>query len=148
MNSPVRLGVSPAASTPTGFFQSEVLRFYFLALEPWILGSILLPSCSSHLSAHKLGLPILPATTLPALKLLKLLPVLKLLPLRKSSPLWLPVSTSFTGLYECFFFNYLVVRLPYGWIFCQFWLFFVFKFVIVLVLVVQGSKVYLPMPPT
>ena len=32
-----------------------------------------------------------------------------------------------TGLDECFFFICLVVGLPYSSIFCQFWLFFVFK---------------------
>ena len=34
VNSPVRLGVSPTTSTPTGFFQSEVLRLYFPTREP------------------------------------------------------------------------------------------------------------------
>ena len=33
------------------------------------------------------------------------------------------VSAPLIGLDECFFFNSLVVRLPYGSIFCQFWLF-------------------------
>ena len=33
-------------------------------------------------------------------------------------------------------------------IFLQFWLFFALKFVVVLLLVVPGSKVYLPMPPS
>ena len=40
---------------------------------------------------------------------------------------WLPVSTPPTGLDECFFFITEVVGLPRGSIFCQFWLFFVFK---------------------
>ena len=48
-------------------------------------------------------------------------------PCRKSSPPWLLVSALPTGLGECFFFISLVVRLPYSLIFCQFWLFFVFK---------------------
>ena len=39
----------------------------------------------------------------------------------------LPVSAPPIGLDECFLFNSLVVRLPYSLIFCQFWLFFVFK---------------------
>ena len=39
----------------------------------------------------------------------------------------LPVCAPSPGLDECFFFNSLVVRLPYSSIFCQFWLFFVFK---------------------
>ena len=55
----------------------------------------------------------------------------------------LPISTPLTGLDECFFFNSLVVGLPYSSIFCQFWLFFVFKFVVVLLLVVQGGTVCL-----
>ena len=38
-----------------------------------------------------------------------------------------PVSAPPTFLDECFFFISLVVRLPYSSIFCQFWLFFVFK---------------------
>ena len=51
---------------------------------------------------------------------------------------WLPVSVPPTSLDECFFFNSLVVGLPYSLIFHQFWLFFVFKFV-VLLLAVQGG---------
>ena len=49
------------------------------------------------------------------------------LPCLESSPPWLPVSAPPTSLDECFFFISLVVRLPYSSIFCQFWLFFVFK---------------------
>ena len=37
---------------------------------------------------------------------------------------WLSISTPPTSLDECFFFNSLVVGLPYSSIFCQFWLFF------------------------
>ena len=46
------------------------------------------------------------------------------------------VVACFCPSYECFFFNSLVVGLPYSLIFWQFWLFFVFKFVVVLLLVV------------
>ena len=53
-----------------------------------------------------------------------------------------------TGLNECFFFNSLVVGLPYSSIFCQFWWFFVFKFVVFLLMVVRGGTVCLPMPPS
>ena len=60
----------------------------------------------------------------------------------------LPISTPPTSLDECFFSNSLVVGLPHSLIFWQFWLFFVFKFVVVLLLVVRGGKVYLPMPPS
>ena len=45
----------------------------------------------------------------------------------ESSPPRLPVSAPLTSLDECFFFISLVVGLPYSSIFCQFWLFFVFK---------------------
>ena len=49
---------------------------------------------------------------------------------------------------ECFsIINSLVVGLPYSSIFCQFWLFFVFKLVVVL-LVVGGGTACLPMPPS
>ena len=41
------LGVSPPAPTPTGF--------YFPSLEPWVLWSVSLPSCSPSLSACKCG---------------------------------------------------------------------------------------------
>ena len=60
----------------------------------------------------------------------------------------LSVSSPPTSLDECFFFNSLVVGLPYSLIFCQFWGFFVFKFVLVLLLVVRGSTVCLPTPPS
>ena len=63
----------------------------------------------------------------------------QLLPCCKFSPPPLPISAPPTSLDECFFFNTLVVGLPYSMIFWQFWLFFVFKFVVVL-LVVWGSK--------
>ena len=60
----------------------------------------------------------------------------------------LTVSTPPTSVDEYFFFNSLVVGLPYSSMFCQFWLFFVFKFVVVLLLVVQGGTECLPMPPS
>ena len=46
-NSHVRLGVSPTATTPTGFFSQKFLRLYFPMLEPQVAWSVLLPSCSS-----------------------------------------------------------------------------------------------------
>ena len=58
------------------------------------------------------------------------------------------VSAPPTSLNECFFFNSWVVRLPYSLIFCQLWLFFVFKYFVVLLLVVRGGKVYLPTRPS
>ena len=60
----------------------------------------------------------------------------------------LPISTPPTGLDECFLFDSLVVGLPYSLIFWQLWLFFVFKLVVVLLLVVRGGTVCLPTPPS
>ena len=97
----------------------------------------MVPPC---LSAHEYGTacsaslcltcPSSPATTL----LQSSLPGCLSLPLLT---VWLNVS-SLT----------LVVGLPYSLIFCQFWLFFlIFKFVVVLLSVVWGGRVYLPMTP-
>ena len=58
-----------------------------------------------------------------------------------------PVTAPPTDLDEYFFFNSLVVRLLYSSVFWQFCLVFVFKLVVVLLLVVRGSKTYLPIPP-
>ena len=60
----------------------------------------------------------------------------------------LPISAPPTCLYECFLFNSLVVQPPYSLIFWQFCLFFAFKFVVVLLFVAWGGKVYIPMPPS
>ena len=43
-------------------------------------------------------------------------------------------------------FNTLVVGVPCSLIFWQFWLFIVFKLVVVFLLVVQGTEVFLPTP--
>ena len=121
MNSPVRLGVFPAAST-SQVFQSEVLRLAFPTLEPWVALSV-----SLLVYLHANVSPALPAALPATGSLAAALPeVLSIL---------LPISAPLTGLDECFFFNSLVVRLPYSSIFCQSWLFFVFKFVVLLVLV-------------
>ena len=55
----------------------------------------------------------------------------------------LPVSTPPTGLDEGFFFISLVVGLLYSLIFCQFWLFFVFKFLLSFWLCEEAQCVYL-----
>ena len=65
-----------------------------------------------------------------------------------SSPMWsatLPwvLSTPPAGLDECFF-NSLVVRVPCSLIFWHFWLFIVFKLVVIILLVVQGNEAFLP----
>ena len=120
MNSPVKLGVSPAAAlTPTGVFSQWFEALFpsphwnsgLLHLSPGPPAAALPASCSfghpAPQSATSLGPP---AATLP-----------RILSAR------LPVSTPPTGLGECFFFNSLVVGLPYISVFCQFLLFFVFK---------------------
>ena len=117
--------------TPRWCFQSEALRLYFPTLEPWVAQSVSFPSCSSQfVCTHMWDHPLLQPP-----------------PCHTSSPPLLPASAPLTSLYEYFLFNSLVVGLPYSLIFCRFWGFFVFKFVVVL-LVVQGGTVYLPMPPS
>ena len=96
-NSPGRLGVSPATITPT-VLQPEVLRLSFPTLEPRVVRSILLPSCSSQCISTQ---------TWDRL-------VLQLPPCCASSPTWPPFSAPPISLNECFFFNSLVVRLPYS----------------------------------
>ena len=55
----------------------------------------------------------------------------------------LPVSAPHSGLDECFFFISLVVGLPCSLIFCQFWLFFVFKLLLTFWLCQEVQCVYL-----
>ena len=125
-NSPVRLGVSPAAaSIPTGVFNQ---RFEALFPCAGALGCVVcfsplpfLPECGAAGSAShylvgsascSLACPVPQSATLlgpPASTLPRVL------------------STPPTRLDECFFFISLVVGLPYRSIFCQFWLFFVLK---------------------
>ena len=114
------------------FFHSEVLRIQFSALEPWVVQSVSISSYSSWFICMQIWD----------------CPLCQLPPCHESSLPWLPISPPPTGLDECFFFNSLVVGLSYSSIFCQFCLFIVFKFVVVLLLVVQGGTVYLPMPPS
>ena len=136
LNSPMRLGVSPAAaSTPTVVFNQ---RFEALFPGAGALGCAVCCASPPFLPVYvcaNVGLQGLPATTLWGL-LAAAWPVPFHNPLprwvchsppcRKSSPPGLPVPALPTGLDECFFFIFLVVRLPYSSIFCQFWLFFLF----------------------
>ena len=138
-NSPMRLGVSHATSTPTGFFSQRFWGFISPHWNPGLCGLSHSPVVPPGLSAHKCG------TTCPASHCLTWsashhLAASPLCPAACLCPSY--------GLDECFFFNSLVIRLPYSSIFCQFWLFFVLKFVVVLLLVVRGGTVYLPMPPS
>ena len=59
----------------------------------------------------------------------------------------LPVLTSLVVLAD-FFFNSLVVRVPCSLIFWLLWLFIDFRLVVILLLVVRGSKGFPPMPPS
>ena len=128
MNSPVRLAVSPtAASSPTVVFSQR-----FEALFPrWNSGLCGLP--------HS---PVVP----PGLSALECGTALSAISRLTESSSHCPSPPLLMD--ECFFFNSLVVGLPYSLIFCQFWLVFVFKLVVVLLLVAQGGTVSLPMPPS
>ena len=122
------------------FFQSEVLRLYFFVLEPWAVWSFTPQFLPVYLHTN-VGALSWPTATSP-------IQILQPLPCHKSSPPWLPAFTLSTSLDECFFFNSLFVRLPYSLIFWQFWLFSDFKFVVVLLLVLQGGKMYAAIPPS
>ena len=94
-NSPVRLGVSPAAaSTPTGVSSQ---RFEALFPSVGTLGCAVFHRVHQLLSCRESSLPSCPSSPL--------------------LPVWMNVS----------FLSFLVVGFPYSSIFCQFWLFFVFK---------------------
>ena len=137
MNSPVRLGVSPAAtSTPTGVFNQ---RFEALCPERWspglrgLLRSPVVPpglsmrecGVAGSVSHHLVGsASCCPACPVPQ-SATSLGPPAATLPRVLSARL--PISAPPTGLGECFFFISLVVGLPYNSVFCQFWLFIVFK---------------------
>ena len=131
------MGVSPAASsTPTGVFNQ---RFEALFPRAGALRCMVCfappPFLPVYLCAN-VGLQGPPGTTLWGL-LAEALPaplhnppprwVHQPLPCRKAFPPWLPVSAPPTGLDECFFFISFVVGVSYSSIFCQVWLFFVFK---------------------
>ena len=120
MNSPVRLVVYPTTSTPTGFFSRRFWGFISLCWNPGLCGLSHFSVVPHGLSTGKCGTPCSTSRC-------------------ESSPPWLPISAPPTSLDECFFFNSLVIRLPYSSIFWKFWLFFVFKFV-VLLLVVEETK--------
>ena len=127
-NSSVRLGISPAAEPPQVF---TTRGFEALISHTGTLSCVVCLVPQLFLSAYLHTNVKLP----------------RLSPCCKSFPSRVPVSAPPTGMDECFFFISLVFRLPYSSIFWQFWLCFVFKFVVVL-LVLQGSNVYLSAPPT
>ena len=91
------------------FLQPWVLRLSFSMLEPWVAWSESFPSCSFWFIHMQMWDHL----------------VHQLQPCHESYPIWLPVSTPPTSLDECFFFDSLVVRLPYSLIFLTVLVFFV-----------------------
>ena len=142
------------APQPQQVFLIRGLRLYFPTLEPTVAWSASLPpaippslsmrecgaagSASHHLvgsASYSLACPIpQSATTWLGPLAATLLQVLAA---------WLPISAPPTGLDECLFFMSLVVRLPHSLIFCQFWLFFVFKLLSFFWLCEEAQCVYL-----
>ena len=146
MNPPVRLGVSPAAaSPPTDVFSQRFEALFPPSLDPWVATSASLPhpippslsthecwpagSASYHLvgsASCSLACPVPQSPTslgLPAAASPRVL----------SAP-FAHLRPSYS-LDDCFFCTFLVIELPYSSIFCQFWLLFVFKLVVVLLVV-------------
>ena len=112
---PVKLVVSSTSTTP----RFIVRDFQALFSCTRTLGCIvcLIPQLFLLVYPHaNVGLSGLPVATLPTL-------VLQLPPSCESSPPCLPVSAPPPSLGECFFFNSLVIGLPYSLIFWQFQLF-------------------------
>ena len=73
---------------PPQVFSVRALRLYFPALEPWVVGSVLLPSCSSQfISMQMWDLPVH-----------QLLPCHKSSPSSCPSPPFLPVQMSVSSL--------------------------------------------------
>ena len=145
MNSPVRLGVSPAAaSTPTGVFNQ---RFEALYPHAGALGCVVCFAPPPFLWVYlcvNVGPWGLLAAVLPAPFHSPPPPwVHQVSPCSESSPPRVPVSAPPTGLDECFFFISLVVGLPYSSILCHFWLFFVFKMLSFFWLCEEAQCVYL-----
>ena len=74
---------------PYKFLQTVVLRLYFLTLEPWVVGSVLLFCCSSQFIYTQIWGHLVHQPP----------------PCHASSLPWLPVSAPPTNLDEHFFFN-------------------------------------------
>ena len=145
MNSPVMLGVSPAAaSTPTGVFNQ---RFEALFPRDEALG------CAVCFTPP-LFLPVYLCSNVGPWGLLAVAVPAPLLLFHNPPPRWirpccckfcpphLPVSSPPASLDECFFFISLIVGLLWGSIFCQFWLFFVFKLLLSFWLCEEAQCVY------
>ena len=117
---------------PHRFFQSEVLRLYFPHWNPGLRSLSHSPVFPPRLSARIYGIAQFASCHLAASPLLPSCPSLPLL------PVWMNVSPLTAWLLD-----FPTVRFS-GSSGC----FFVFKFVVVLILVVRGGTVCLPMPPS
>ena len=124
----MRLGVSPAAtSTPTGVFNQ---RFEALFPRAGALACAVCFAPPPFLPVYlctNVGLQGLLSCALPAPFVPQSATSLGMAVLAQVLSAWLPISAPPTGLDECFFFIFLVLGLSYSSIFCQSWLFFVFK---------------------
>ena len=123
MNSPVRLGVSPAASTPTSVFSQRFEALFSPSWNSGLRGLSCSPVVPPGLSTCKCG------TTSSHLSH----PSPLAAALSQVLSAGLPISAPSPNSDACFLFNSLVGRLAYNSIFWHFWLFFVFKFVVFLV---------------
>ena len=143
----MRLGVSPAAtSTPTGVFNQRFEALFPLAgalgctvcfaPPPFLLVYLCVDVGPQGLLAVELPAPFVPQSDTS-------LGLAKLSRCRETSPPRLPISTPPTSLEERFFFISLVVGLPCSSIFCQFWMFFVFKLLLSFWLCEEAQCVYL-----
>ena len=134
-NSPVRLIVSPAASTPTGFFSE---RFWGFIFPCWNSRLLLYLAPQLFLLVYLLtnvGPPALPATASPAPSstcYLAAHPLCPRLPVCPLLPVWMNVSSLSPWLLD---FQTVQFSGSSGY-------FFVFKFFVVLLLFVQGLTTY------
>ena len=122
-NSPVRLGVSPAAtSTPTGVFTQKFETLFPCARALCFVVCLVPPLFLPFYLWLNVGPWGWLAAAWPA-PFHNPLPrwVHQLLSCHESSLPRVPICAPPTGLDECFLFISLVVGLPYSSIFCQFW---------------------------
>ena len=128
MHSPVRLGVSPTIATPTGFFSQWFWGFISLYWNPELHDLSWSPVVSPGLSPQKCGTTQSASCCHATCLLCPSCPSPTHLMNVSSLTLWL------SDLHSLFYWH--------------FWVVFVSKFVVVLLLIVQGGKAYLPIPPT
>ena len=124
-------GSFSSCHNPHRFLHSEVLRLQFHELEPWVVQSVLLPSCSSWL-IHMRVWDILVHQLPPCLDNCPLHPCC---PSPPFLPVWMNISSLILCCQTSIQFNFLVVLV----------IFFIFKLVIILPLVMRQSEAYLSM---